>query len=152
MCFAPWIVKISKKCMKLAQKAFRPEIPNLQKFWKNRIPDFSYRNGFRTSCSIWMNLVNFWAMITFHGANSILNFVAFHSFYFGARWGRALEFRARYFPILAQNVIFSGEKFREKSCKLIKLHLKIKRAHSTRAKIKAMKSYKILDAFCTLTH
>ena len=89
-------------------------------------------------------------MITFHGANSILNFVAFHSFYLGAHWVRALEFRARYFPILAQNVIFSGEKFREKSCKLIKLHLKIKRAHSTRAKIKAMKSYKNLDAICTM--
>ena len=63
---------------------------------------------------------------------------------------RALEFRARYFPILAQNVIFSGEKFREKSCKLIKLQLKFKRAHPTRAKIKAMKSYKNLDAICTM--
>jgi len=63
---------------------------------------------------------------------------------------RALEFRARYFPILAQNVIFSGEKFRKKSCKLIKLQLKFKRAHPTRAKIKAMKSYKNLDAICTM--
>ena len=89
-------------------------------------------------------------MITFHGANSIFIFVAFHSFYFGARWVRALEFRARFFPILAQNVIFSVEKFRKKSCKLIKLQLKFKRAHPTRAKIKAMKSYKNLDAICTM--
>ena len=63
---------------------------------------------------------------------------------------RALEFRARYFPILAQNVIFSDEKFRKKTCKLIKLELKFKRAHPTRAKIKAMKSYKNLDAICTM--
>ena len=150
MCFAPWIVKISQKFMKLAQKAFRPEIRNFPKFWKNRNPDFSYRNGFRTSSSIWMNLVNFWAMITFHGANSISNLLAFHSFYFGARWVRALEVRARYFPILTEKFIFSGEKFRKKSCKLIKLQLKFKRAHPTRAKIKAMKSYKNLDAICTM--
>jgi len=63
---------------------------------------------------------------------------------------RALEFRARYFPILAQNVMFSGGKFREKTCKLIKLQLKFKRAHPTRAKMKAMKSYKNLDAICTM--
>ena len=89
-------------------------------------------------------------MITCHGANSIWNFLVFHKFYFGARWVRALEFRARYFPILAQNVIFSGEKFRKKSCKLIKLQLKFKRAPPTRAKIKAMKNYKNLDAICTM--
>ena len=63
---------------------------------------------------------------------------------------RALEFRARYFPILAQNVIFSGEKFRKKSCKLIKLQLKFKRAHPARAKTKAMKSYKNSDGICTM--
>ena len=62
---------------------------------------------------------------------------------------RALEFRARYFPILAQNVIFPV-KNSGKSCKLIKLELKFKRAHPTRAEIKAMKSYKTLDAICTM--
>ena len=103
------------KIDEISINSFRLQIPNLQKFWKNRNPDFSYRNRFRTSCSIWMNLVNFWAMITFHGVNAIPIFVAFHSFYFGAHWVRALEFRARYFPILARNVIFSGGKFREKN-------------------------------------
>ena len=89
-------------------------------------------------------------MITLDGANSIFIFVAFQSFNFGARWVRALEVRARYFPILTEKFIFSGEKFRKKSCKLIKLQLKFKRAHPTRAKIKAMKSYKNLNAICTM--
>jgi len=40
-------------------------------------------------------------------------FVVFHGLYFGARWVRALEFRARYFPILAQNDIFQGKKSRK---------------------------------------
>ena len=63
---------------------------------------------------------------------------------------RALEFRAPYYPILAQNVIFSDEKFRKKTCKLLKLELKFKRAHPMRAKIEGMKSYKNWDAICTM--
>ena len=117
-----------------------------------KICDFFIEINFVQVVWFWMNLLNLQAMITLDGANSIFIFVAFQSFNFGARWVRALEVRARYFPILTEKFIFSGEKFRKKSCKLIKLQLKFKRAHPTRAKIKAMKSYKNLDAICTMKH
>ena len=45
---------------------------------------------------------------------------------------------------------FPGKNSGKQTCKLIKLELKFKRAHPTRAKIKAMKSYKNLDAICTM--
>jgi len=79
------------------------------KFWKKNVI-FQYQNGFRTGCSIWMSLVNFWAMITFYGANSIWIFVAFHSFYLGARWVRALEFELKFYQFTRFFRNFSSEK------------------------------------------